>query len=297
MTTFHGLMHTNQEHSTISARAAVATVTKNYEKDPLLAVDHEGGSVQRFNGEGFSILPSWQSLCALSSSDRRSLLSVSAKELQSLGIDIVFGPVIDLSASGSALRTRACGSDAEFVSPRAAEYIEVFSEKGILPVVKHFPGIGAVTRDLHNFPATIGANENELTVYQYLLSEHPNIGVMMAHVSVEKSLGGEVCSLSTECVQGFKGLFTETIIFSDALEMKSAAFEPNSDNVTRSLAKRAELAALAGNNVLVFGPDVTSAQLDEVLDSIVQKYERDSALKTEIDTSAELIFQLIEERT
>jgi beta-N-acetylhexosaminidase len=283
--------------SSTSAHKAIEQVLKNYSTDPLLAVDHEGGTVQRFSGEGFTILPSWQSMCSMSSTERKALLSVSASELQALGIDVVYGPVIDIAASGSALKTRACGSDAQYVASRAIEYLEVFSEKSILPVVKHFPGIGSVTRDLHEYPATITASEQELTAYEYVLGEYPQVGAMMAHVSVDGGLGGEVCSLSKDCVKGFKTLFNQALVFSDALEMKSAAIDPtaSSSATLRPLTDRAVRAALAGNHLLLFGPDVTSEELDLVINELIKQYEQDILMKRTIDESAREVFEFRQE--
>ncbi len=280
--------------SATKAKQAIDELNAYDTLPPLLAVDHEGGSVQRLNGEGFTTLPSWQKLCQEPSADRQSKLLDSANELQDLGIDIVFGPVVDLSASGSALGSRTCGSNAQLVAERAGEYANIFTTKNILPVAKHFPGIGGVTRDLHDYPATITPNEEELLAYQYLLDTYPDIGVMMGHVSFKGGLNGEVCSLSRECVSGFKRLFPETLVFSDALDMKSAAVDPTaSDSATvRSLSDRAIRAIAAGNNVLLFGPDVSSDELDEVFAALLDKYNNDPDIKDEIDTSAEKIFTM-----
>lgn len=280
--------------SQAAAQQTIEDITAYDTMPPLLAVDHEGGTVQRLSGEGFTILPSWQRLCQETSADRQAKLLESANELQDLGIDIVFAPVIDLSASGSALGTRTCGSNAQLVAQRAGEYVNIFTTKSMLPVAKHFPGIGSVTRDLHDYPATITPNEEELRAYQYLLDEYSEIGVMMGHVSFKGGLNGEICSLSRECVSGFKRLFPETLVFTDALEMKSAAVDPTASDsaTTRSLSDRAVRAISAGNNVLVFGPDVSSQELDEVFEALLEQYENDPDVKDEIDTSAEIIFTM-----
>jgi beta-N-acetylhexosaminidase len=280
--------------SQAAAKKTIADLVAYDTMPPLLAVDHEGGSVQRLNGEGFTTLPSWQKLCQEPTADRQAKLLDSANELQDLGIDIVFGPVLDLSASGSALGTRTCGSSAQLVAERAKEYVNIFNTKNIISVAKHFPGIGGATKDLHDYPVTITPNEEELRVYQYLLDQYADIGVMMSHAAFKGGLNGEVCSLSRECVSGFKRLFPETLVFSDALDMKSAAVDPTASDsaTTRSLSDRAVRAIVAGNNVLVFGPDVDSEELNQVFSALLEQYANDSDVKDEIDTSAKKIFTM-----
>ncbi len=69
-------------------------------------VDHEGGSVQRLNGEGFTILPSWKRMCNQTAELRQSSLASSAAELAAVGIDVVLAPVVDVSHSNIVLRDR-----------------------------------------------------------------------------------------------------------------------------------------------------------------------------------------------
>jgi beta-N-acetylhexosaminidase len=278
--------------STQSAQQAVAELSSP-EYKPLLAVDHEGGTVQRLSGAGFTVLPSWQKLCAMPVAQRQELLNASSTELKKLGIDIVFAPVIDLTASGSALGSRTCNSSPELVAQRSQDFVETFSAKHIMPVLKHFPGIGSVRRDLHDTAVSSAVNENELLVYQYILSTYPDIGVMVAHISIE-GIGGDVCSLNPDCIQGFKKLFNKALVFTDALDMKSADGDQTASDSAevRSLAERAVLATKAGDDVLVFGRAVNVTELDAIFAELLKQYAEDEEVRTAIDSSAQRVYEL-----
>lgn len=309
MVTFFG-----SEISTTSAQAVIKNLDSFTQKidakqaAPLIAVDHEGGDAQRLSGEGFTILPSWRELCRLPTSQRDEFLSNSAKELSDLGVNMIFAPVLDVASQSAqpVLGDRLCSSQEGTVSLRAQEMIDIFSQNQILPVVKHFPGIGALEVDLHKKFGQVKPDQASLDVFKEILSLYPKLGVMTTHVGVEGMYPDEPCSLNPECVGDVSTFFPETLIFSDALEMvsagkiapiasdsasataSSAASLSDSENQTLlSLPQRAVSALKAGNNVLVFGPDVNKADLEAVLIEIRAAYQTDDEFKTQVDQSLE----------
>lgn len=275
--------------STSSAQAAVAEIkTESALHQPLVAVDHEGGLVQRLSGAGFTQLPSWQQLCNLAENEREEWLSSSAQELQAAGIDIVFAPVVDVASSSSSLGNRICSSDPEVIIARAGELIEQYANYQLLPVLKHFPGIGSARTDLHFNFARVELTEADLIVYQRLLSQYDYLGVMTTHVGIVNRFDEVPCSLNRTCLQDLTTNFNSTLIFTDALDMAAAGHQAETAEL-KSLPVRAEEALRAGNDVLVFGPLVSSQEIDEVMAQLILNYEQDETFKERVDESVKKI--------
>ncbi len=122
----------------------------------LIAVDHEGGRVQRFR-DGFTRIPAMATLGTLWRNDTDAGLSLArdcgwlfASELLAFGIDISFAPVLDLDRGISAvIGDRGFGANAAAVEPLAAALMAGMHEAGMATTGKHFPGHGGVGADSH----------------------------------------------------------------------------------------------------------------------------------------------------
>ena len=257
---------------------------------PLVAVDHEGGTVQRLSGKGFISLPSWKEICQESTGKKLSLFEDSARELRSVGVNIVFAPVLDSPRTGSFLRSRACEDQTETLAS-AKNYIQAFGSQGILSVVKHYPGIGSVTKDLHFNQEEIYIESQDTAPFESIFKSFPNIGVMSAHTVITGRTESLPCSLSSICLDPFPIHFPQVVIFTDALEMKSA-ITTKENGEERSLSETALLAVMAGNDVLVFGEKVAYEVLQEIVVFLESIYEADQDFKEKVDFSVEKILNL-----
>jgi beta-N-acetylhexosaminidase len=127
-------------------------------RDPplLIAVDHEGGRVQRFR-EGFTRLPPMRRLGELWDADPlracRTAASVGyvlAAELRAHGVDFSFTPVLDLDWGRSAvIGDRAFHHDARVVTLLASHLMHGLALAGMASCGKHFPGHGWAEADSH----------------------------------------------------------------------------------------------------------------------------------------------------
>jgi beta-N-acetylhexosaminidase len=112
----------------------------------LVAVDHEGGRVQRFR-QGFSVLPAARRIGHEHDIDRAAGLELSrrmgwlmAAELRARGIDLSFAPCVDLDYGLSEIiGDRAFQAAPEAVSQLALAYLQGIREAGIAATAKHFP--------------------------------------------------------------------------------------------------------------------------------------------------------------
>lgn len=200
----------------------------------VIAVDHEGGRVQRFKTDGFTHLPAMRKLGALWDKDVLAATSaatdigyVLAAELRACGVDLSFTPVLDLDYGESGvIGDRAFHRDARVVALLAKSLNHGLMLAGMLNCGKHFPGHGFVKADSH-----LEIPVDERTLKQILTEDAAPYGwlglslagVMPAHVIYPK-VDQHPAGFSRKWLSmlrnefGFKG-----IIFSDDLSMEGAS--------------------------------------------------------------------------
>lgn len=272
----------------ISQALPTLTVTENALLKPLIAVDHEGGTVQRIKGNGVTLLPSAEEQCKLPANELTSLINRVAKDLRGVGVDVVYGPVIDLAEKQPVLGSRICSSDAQKVISYGETWITSLESQKLLPVLKHYPGIGSTTVDLHKQSTTIDFNPIEHSVFIALLKKYPTVGVMTSHVMLrpndainaavgEATSSAVPCTFSSQCLKLIQS-DPRSLRFTDALEMNSAQGQ-----AAASLDALAVQALQAGHTVLVFGPSVKPEQIDQVISRISDEYQRSNEFKEKVD--------------
>jgi beta-N-acetylhexosaminidase len=220
----------------------------------MVAVDHEGGRVQRFR-EGFTKLPASRPLGRRFDEDRRDALNLTrsvgwlmASELRSVGVDFSFAPCVDLDYGVSEIiGDRSFHRNPETVAALAAAYMMGMRDAGMAAIAKHFPGHGAVVADSHvALPVDrreLVDLEDDMRPYR-LLIENNLAGVMAAHV-VYPAVDELPASLSrrwiTDILRGDLGF--HGCVFADDLSMAGAA-------AFGDAVERASLALAAGCDVL-----------------------------------------------
>jgi beta-N-acetylhexosaminidase len=116
----------------------------------LIAVDQEGGLVQRLKAP-FSLIPRARELGLRASlQEVESLARKTAQELALVGINVNLAPVLDVARGPECpLHERSYGADPELVAVLGEAAIRGYMAGGVLPVAKHFPGLGDTVRDSH----------------------------------------------------------------------------------------------------------------------------------------------------
>ena len=202
---------------------------------PLIAVDHEGGRVQRFR-DGFSTLPAAAQYGMLHARNpelacraARAGGRVMASELRAGGVDFSFAPVLDLGRSvSSVIGDRAFHRDPDVVTVLARAFLSGMREAGVGGVGKHFPGHGGVAADSHHVLPVDRRSYEDLQLEDLVpferLAESGLAGVMPAHV-VYECLDRHPAGFSRRWITGvLRGeLGFRGIVFSDDLDMAAAA--------------------------------------------------------------------------
>ncbi|MEW6164378.1 MAG: beta-N-acetylhexosaminidase [Pseudomonadota bacterium] len=229
----------------------------------LIAIDHEGGRVQRCR-EGFTRLPAmrslgawWDSAPRASVESARMLGFVLAAELRACGVDLSFAPVLDLDwGRSTVIGDRAFHGNPRAVIELAGGLIAGMREAGMACCGKHFPGHGWVAADSH---VAMPVDERTLDEMAYDLMpfrELPLDAVMPAHV-IYPHVDTRPAGFSPVWIGKLRDeLGFDGVIFSDDLSMAGASF-------AGGIVDRVQTAWLAGCDMLLVCNAPAAA--DEVL--------------------------------
>jgi beta-N-acetylhexosaminidase len=200
----------------------------------IVAVDHEGGRVQRFRS-GFSLLPPARRIGHEFDADAKAGLALArqlgwlmAAELRAHGVDISFAPCVDLDLGVSeVIGDRAFHAQPEAVGQLAVAYVHGMRDAGMAATAKHFPGHGAVVADSHQtLPVDRRGLEDlsgELAPYRRLIANGLP-AVMVGHL-LFPAVDQAPASLSGRWIRDvLRGqLRFQGVVFADDLSMGGAA--------------------------------------------------------------------------
>lgn len=231
----------------------------------LIAVDHEGGRVQRFR-DGFTRLPPMAALGRLWDSDAEGACSaarqvgyVLAAELRARGIDYSFTPVLDLDYGPSrVIGDRAFHRRPEAVIALAQALGEGLRQAGMGSCGKHYPGHGYVVPDSHvELPVddrAFAAMQEDIEPYRQLAID----GVMAAHV-IYNCMDCNTAVFSNKWIDYLRNdINFNGVVFTDDLSMAGAG-------VVGDMLARVQTAYAAGCDMLLVcnAPDVVGEVLTQ----------------------------------
>jgi beta-N-acetylhexosaminidase len=229
----------------------------------LIAVDQEGGRVQRFRDD-FLTLPALFRIGELARTDlekgcmmARSSAWVMASELRAVGVDFSFAPVLDLfSVNSNVIGDRGFSDDPELAIILASEYINGMHEAGMAATGKHFPGHGTVTGDSHlELPVDRRTFDQIKKKDLKVFAQTVNLvdAIMPAHV-LYPEVDALSAGFSTYWLQQVlrKDLNFRGVIFSDDLTMLAT-------ESSGGIERRAQLALDAGCEMILVCNDTKSA--------------------------------------
>ncbi len=226
----------------------------------LVSIDQEGGAVQRLQ-VGVDPVPSAATVGA--TGDRayaREVARANGSSLRELGVTMVMAPVADVDPTGvSETGSRGYSTDVDAAADMVVATMKGYLDVGVVPVVKHFPGLGSVAGDSHvSLPVQPKTVEELLSSDLVPFTAAIRAGapaVMTGHVAVEALEPGIPASTSEAVVEG---LLRDELGFEGVVVTDSQGMGPvhgrwgSGQSAVRSL--------VAGNDVVLNSPEPDAAR-------------------------------------
>lgn len=261
-----------------------------------VATDQEGGDVQVLSGEGFEPMPT-----ALTSAQRddATLRADAARwggQLAAAGIDMNLAPVADIVTSPETARdnkpigiyNREYGFDEATVVAKAGAFAQGMRDAGVLPTLKHFPGLGRVTGNTDYaadvVDTVVGPDSPDVSVYRTLLAQGPAV-VMMSTAAYQLIDPSAPAAFSAPVVTGLlrNELGFDGVVMTDDLSATA--------QVARwSPADRATLAIDAGVDLLLVSAD--ASVFPEMYAAVLARAQADPDFAVKVDDAARRIVEL-----
>ncbi len=237
----------------------------------LVAVDHEGGRVQRFL-DGFTHIPAAGIIGQLYTKDKQLAMQLAqdcgwlmAAECRGVGIDMSFAPVLDMDIGVSrVIGDRAYHGKSSIISELALEYMKGMERAGMAATGKHFPGHGSVKEDSHvdqpvDKRSLDAIMTDDIVPFKNMIAQGLS-AIMPAHV-IYPQIDNKPAGYSSIWLQQIlrQQLNFEGVIFSDDLSMNAAG-------VSIEFSEKAEQALTAGCDMVLVCNHSKAAQ--EVLASL-----------------------------
>jgi beta-N-acetylhexosaminidase len=222
---------------------------------PLIAVDQEGGRVERFKDPPFTRFPPARAcslFCCRNETVAEAVGAAIAAELRAVGIDMNFAPVLDVDSNphNPVIGDRAFSEDPNDAAALGIAFAKGSLSRGILPVGKHFPGHGDTSADSHKELPVVRAGRQTLLRRELLpFRRAARAGIpalMTAHVMYPALDRALPATLSRKILHDLlrERMRFRGAVFSDALEMKAIADR-------YGLGEAAVLAVAAGCDVVL----------------------------------------------
>lgn len=260
---------------------------------PIVMTDEEGGEVQRMANLVGS-LP-WPRTMAetMSSSAVESLARTVGRRMRAAGVTMDLAPVLDLSDSPGPDAEypdgpRSFGTDPTVTGNYGVAFAEGLLQAGVVPVVKHFPGLGEASYNTDDGPATdpplASLEDTALVPFRAAIAAKLP-AVMVSLVTVPGLTGGLPASLSKAAVTGvlrdqlgFKGL-----VLTDSLSAGAVTA------AGYSVAEAAVAAVEAGVDLLPFDTDDPLSTVEQMISSIEAAVAAGNIPSSQLDEAVEQV--------
>ena len=236
----------------------------------LVAVDQEGGSVQRLTGPGFSDIPTALKQGKLTDGELQAQAAAWGQELADVGVHYNLAPVADVvpeakqsSNAPTGKLHRNFGNDAATVSAAVTEFVSGSHDAGVVTSLKHFPGLGEVTV---NTDFGVAVDEDITTDDEYLEPFRAGIAAGADSVMVSSAIFRQIdpdqegvfsTAIIEELLRQDLG-FNKVVISDDLGEAASVGDVAPADRATRFFAAGGDLLINANPAMMA---DMTKATL------------------------------------
>lgn len=211
----------------------------------------------------------------------RTCAQTISKDLNDIGINYNFSPVVDMSPNAT-VGFRSFGAVPANIIPWSGAFIEETQAQGIIATAKHFPGHGLVSGDTHKALQVIDGELKEIQNYPPLIAQGA-LSIMVAHIAVQNNPKYNTNGLPSTCSKsivtdllktemGFKGL-----VVTDAMNMGGVVAVPEA----------AYKAVAAGCDIVLMPVDAKKAHAE-----LLAHYSNDAAFKAQVDAAAKKIIRM-----
>lgn len=232
-----------------TVRAAAARIQRAAGGDAIVSLDQEGGAIRTLAfappevGQARQPTPEAAAQAA----------TASARALRDVGVNVVLGPVADVAAGtvGSVMAGRAYPGDADAVAASVRAAVRAYERAGVLPVPKHFPGLGGAAVNTDDAAATVGRTREQLAADLEPFRRSGAPLVMLGHAVYPAFDPGRIASqspaIATRLLReelGFDG-----VAMTDSLEAQASLDTTGGDvgaAAVRALAAGADLLLMTG---------------------------------------------------
>lgn len=272
----------------------------------IVATDQEGGRVSRLSPP-LTALKSLAELVAenlpLQELEQRAQThgATHGKELAGIGVNINFGPLVDLKYDlpenpldlHTRIAERAISGDETLVARIALAYTRGLEEHGVYATVKHFPGLGRLRTDTHYFAAKLDATKDELQVRDWVpfkfVVERSRALMMLGHVLLPNIDPEHPASYSHRLVQGVlrQDWKYEGLLITDDLSL--GAIYRSDDGICRAAVK----ALRVGVDFVLIAHD--GEKIYEAMSCVLRSYDRQRMDLDMLQRSAARIGRLLED--
>ena len=211
----------------------------------------------------------------------RTCAQTISKDLNDIGINYNFSPVVDMSPNAT-VGFRSFGAVPANIIPWSGAFIEETQAQSIIATAKHFPGHGLVSGDTHKALQVIDGELKEIQNYPPLITQGA-LSIMVAHIAVQNNPKYNTNGLPSTCSKaivtdllktemGFKGL-----VVTDAMNMGGVVSVPEA----------AYKAVAAGCDIVLMPVDAKKAHAE-----LLAHYRKDAAFKAQVDAAAKKIIRM-----
>lgn len=214
----------------------IASLNKYSNVPMIIAVDQEGGPVQRLydiSDKKSTFIPNMHDVGVLNNKDiSYKIGNIIGSEAGSIGCNAVFGPVLDIGDYNiSAMGKRLISDDKNIVISNGMEIFKGIEDTGLISIVKHFPGIGGTSDDTHdNEISVVNKTYDELyntDLQPFITAINNNVSmIMVGHSSYPKITGDDLpASLSSRIINDIlrTKLGYDGVVIIDAVNMGALA--------------------------------------------------------------------------
>jgi len=211
----------------------------------------------------------------------KSVAETISKDLNEIGINYNFSPVVDMSPNKT-VGFRSFGAVPANIIPWSDAFIQATQKNNIIATAKHFPGHGLVSGDTHKALQMIDGEMKEIKNYPELIANGV-LSIMVAHIAVENNKEYSTDGLPSTCSEkivtkllkdslGFKGL-----VVTDAMNMGGVVNVPNASSK----------AVAAGCDIVLMPLDAKKSHQE-----LLKLYRTDKNFKAKVDASAKKIIRM-----